>query len=397
MKNGKTGKAIFVFIFFICLFIYSILSFRQTYPDIKDDLDNRSEVSLETVRDEISSIENFITEDCYARYDGIEIYGLLNRLIGKTEINSFEYALDEYGGYNLVNFSDKVDTMDYKLVAERILSFKNDANDHGAEFMYLQSPNKLDENWNPGIKGIPYDIKNNKSDKLIGWLERYGIDCLDFRQTLKNSGLTYEEMFYNTDHHWTGVAAFYAFRDLVEHLNEKYDANLDPDGYYTNLDNYDISYWNHVYLGSAGRNVGFSFGKADDVMQLVVPKFSGNMTWLGYTGDYKDTVFRYNKLDSDNPYVSDSYGFYLYGVAKEDSITNFNNPEGLRILMVRDSYMSPVIIDMIPFCSQIDCYWGLYVDEDELKNKVATGNYDYVILSYGTLNMEQDSFNFYTE
>ena len=59
--------------------------------------------------------------------------------------------------------------------------------------------------------------------------------------------------------------------------------------------------------------------------------------------------------------------------------------------------MSPVIIDMIPFCSQIDCYWGLYVDSDELKQKVATGNYDYVILSYGTLNMDPGSFNFYTD
>ena len=209
--------------------------------------------------------------------------------------------------------------------------------------------------------------------------------------------MTYQEMFYNTDHHWTGMAAFVAYQDLVKHMNEKYGAGLDPDGYYTNIDNYDVSYWNHTYLGSAGRNVGYSFGNANDVMQLVVPKFHGNISWLGYSGDYKDTVFRYNKLDADNPYLSDSYGFYLYGVAKEESIVNNDNPDGLRILFVRDSYMSPIIIDMIPFCSQMDCYWGLYVDEDVLKEKVATGNYDYVILSYGNLNIEQSSFNFYTD
>lgn len=397
MQKGTLGKGLFVIIFFICILLYSGVSAQNIWPEIEKYFEEKEEISVDTIKDDIKATEGFITSNCYGRYDCIEIYGTLSRLIGKTEINSFEYALDDYGGYSLVNFSDKVDNMDYKEIAERILAFKNDANDHGAEFMYLQSPNKIDENWNPGSKDVPYDIKNDKTDKLLGWMERFGIDCLDFRQTLKNSGMTYQEMFYNTDHHWTGAAAFCAYQDLVKHMNDKYDANLDPDGFYTDLNNYDVSYWNHEYLGSAGRNVGYSFGNCNDVMQLVVPKFHGNISWLGYTGDYKDTVFRYNKLDADNPYESDSYGFYLYGVAKEDSITNYDNPDGLRILFVRDSFMSPVIIDMIPFCSQIDCYWGLYVDSDELKQKVATGNYDYVILSYGTLNMDPGSFNFYTD
>ncbi|MCR5101655.1 MAG: hypothetical protein K6B41_09895 [Butyrivibrio sp.] len=397
MRKGKLGKGLFVIIFFICMLIYSAFSFRQTWPKVEEYFEEKDGFNIDTLKDDIGSIEGFITENCYARYDCIEIYGTLSRLIGKTEINSFEYAKDDYGGYSLLNFSDQVDNMDYKLVAERVLAFKNDANKHGAKFMYLQSPNKIDENWNPGSKDVPYDIKNEKTDKLIGWMQRFGIDVFDFRETLKNSGMTYQEMFYNTDHHWTGVAAFRAFQDLVKHFKEKYDEDLDPDGYYTNLDNYDVSYWDHVYLGSAGRNVGFSFGDANDYMQLVVPKFEGKISWLGYVGDYKDTVLRYNKLDSENPYLSDSYGFYLYGVAKKDSITNHANPDGLKILFVRDSFMSPVIIDMIPFCSQIDCYWGLYVDDAELKEKVATGNYDYVILSYGTLNMDQSSFNFYTE
>lgn len=397
MRTGTLGKGLFVIIFFICMLLYAGLSAQKVCPEIESYFAEKEEIDIDDIKEDIKAIEGFITSNCYGRYDCIEIYGTLSKLIGKTEINSFEYALDDYGGYSLLNFSDKVDNMDYKEIAERVLSFRNDALKHGAQFMYLQSPNKIDENWNPGSKDVPYDIKNEKADKLIGWMERFGIDCLDFRKTLKNSGMTYQEMFYNTDHHWTGKAAFCAFQDLVKHMNDEYEAGLDPDGFYTDLQNYDVSYWNHEYLGSAGRNVGYSFGQCHDVMQLVVPKFHGNMSWLGYQGDYKDTVLRYNKLDSENPYESDSYGFYLYGVAKEDSITNYDNPDGLRILFVRDSFMSPVIIDMIPFCSQIDCYWGLYVDSEVLKEKVATGNYDYVILSYGTLNMAPDSFNFYVD
>lgn len=395
MKKILFGKALFVCAFIIGLFTYAGLSFNQTYGKIVEQVESTEELTFESIRSNTSAIETLISENCYKRYDLIETYGLINKLLGKTEINEFGYALDEYGGYNPVDLFDEIDDMDYKGVAQQILAFKNDAEAHGAKFMYLQSPNKIDDAWNSGIKDLPYSDKNEKTDKLLAWIERFGIDTIDFRETLANSGMSYQEMFYNTDHHWTGVAAFEAFKELVNHMNTKYGAGLDPDGYYTDLSNYDVSYYDDVYLGSAGRNVGFSYGTCQDHMQLVVPKFDGNISWAKFTGNYKDTVFRYSALESENPYLADTYGFYLYGVAKQDRVVNNANPDGLKILMVRDSFMSPVIIDMIPFCSEIDCYWGLYVDDATLKEKVATGNYDYVILSYGTLNIAADSFNFY--
>ena len=396
MKNIQLGKALFFVMFLSGIFVYAGLSAAGTIPHITETVQDGSYEDGKEIKQTLVNIESDISENCYKRYDLIEAYGEINRVIGKTEINGFEYALDEYGGYNPVNFSDDVDNMDYKLVAERIAAFKHDAEKHGANFIYVQSPNKIDEAWNTGIDGIPYENKNEKTDKLLGWLERLGIDCVDFRDTLAKSGLTYREMFYNTDHHWTGVAAFYAFKDLIGHINTVYDEDLDPDGYYTDQDNYDVSYCENTYLGSAGRNIGFSYGKCQDHMQLFVPRFDGNITWSGFSGNYKDTVFRYSNLEAENPYEADTYGFYLYGVAKNDVIVNNANPDGLKVLMVRDSFMSPVIIDMIPLCSEIDCYWGLYVDEDELREKVETGDYDYVILSYGTLNIEEENFNFYS-
>ena len=397
MKKVLFGKALFVILFFASILTYSYLSSRQIIPSVIDKFNEDKELSINNVKPFISGVEDIISEECYARYDLIEAYGEINKIMGKTEINGFEYALDEYGGYNPINFSDEVDNMDYKEVAEQVLAFKNDATEHGAHFIYLQSPNKIDDAWNKGFENVPYEDKNEKADKLIAWMERFGIDVLDLRKTLANSGLSYQEMFYNSDHHWTGVAAFEAFKDIVGHMNEKYNAGLDPDGFYRDINNYSVTTYDKPYLGSAGRNIGFSFGNVKDYMQLVVPTFDGNIKWSGFEGNYKDTVFRYSNLESDNPYEADTYGFYMYGVAKKDVIINNANPDGLRILFVRDSFMSPVIIDMIPFCSEIDCYWGLYVDDAELKDKVENGNYDYVILSYGTLNIEQSSFEFYKQ
>jgi hypothetical protein len=395
MRKSLLGKTLFLVIFIAGLFTYAGLSATNTLPEIMKIVDESSFENEEQIKSAITDVETEISENCYKRYNLIEAYGEVNKLLGKTEINGFGYALDEYGGYNPINFSDEVDNIDYKLVAERIAAFKHDAEEHGANFMYVQSPNKIDEAWNTGFDDVPYENKNDKTDKLLGWMRRLGIDCFDFRESLADSGLSYKEMFYNTDHHWTGVAAFAAFRDLVGHINDTYDENLDPDGFYRDINNYEISYCQNTYLGSAGRNIGFTYGDCKDHMQLFVPKFDGNISWGGFTGNYKDTVFRYNNLESENPYESDTYGFYLYGVAKKDVIVNNANPEGLKVLFVRDSFMSPVIIDMIPLCSEIDCYWGLYVDDTELKEKVANGNYDYVILSYGTLNIEEENFNFY--
>lgn len=397
MTKSSFGENIFVIIFLACLFVYAGLSARQTIPKIEEELNAFDYSSDDALKGAIASIDANISQEAYDRYAYIEMYGVLNKALGKKEINGFDYALDEYGGYNPINFCDEVDNIDYKLVAERVLALKTDAEEHGAIFMYLQSPDKLDDAWNTGIPGIPYEDKNEKTDRLLAWFHRYGIDCIDFRESLANSNLTYTEMFYNTDHHWTGVAAFVAFRDLVGHMNEEYGQGLDEDYYYRNIDNYTISYCEDVYLGSAGRDIGFSYGVCEDHMQLVVPKFDGNISWMGYNGNYKDTVFRYDHLVGENPYNTDTYGFYLYGVAKEDVIINKGNPDGLKILFIRDSFMSPIIIDMIPLCSEIDCYWGLYVDDKTLKDKIANGNYDYVILTYGTLNIEEDNFNFYVE
>lgn len=396
MGKMSFGKNLFTILFLLTLFAYAGLSAYQTIPQISQALENE-ETGNYSLKNAISLIDSHISSDAYERYKFIEMFGTINKMIGKQEINGFDYALDEYGGYNPINFCDEVDDMDYKKIAKRVVNMKMDAGKHGAEFIYIQSPDKIDPSWNSGIEGIPYEDKNRRADHLVSWLNRYGIDCIDYRDTLAKSGLSYEEMFYNTDHHWTGVAAFYAFKDLVKHINKEYNENLDPDYYYTNLDNYNISYCQDTYLGSAGRDIGFSYGKCDDHMQLLVPKFDGNISWAGYQGNYKDTVFRYANLEGENKYETDTYGFYLYGVAKEDTIINKGNEDGLRILFVRDSFMSPVIIDMIPLCSQIDCYWGLYVDDNQLKDKIANGNYDYVILSYGTLNIEESNFNFYCE
>ncbi|MGN0352651.1 MAG: DHHW family protein [Roseburia sp.] len=365
--------------------------------------DEESTIGGDTISEVLGSsflqVDSDISENVFARYQLIEDYGTVNRLIGKHEINGYSYAIDKNGAYNSVNFWNEVQKHETQRYAQQLFLLQQDVEENGGNLIFLAFPNKYYEKWNEGYAGIPYNGYNSKVDDLLLWNRRYGVDSIDCRQTLAESGLAFDEMFYQTDHHWTGYAAFLVYQDLVEHMNEKYDANLDSDYYYTDINNYDVEWHEGIFLGASGRNVGLSFSGRDTLedFQTVTPKFSANIKWMGREGDYTDTVLETQKLEYEDVYQSDMYGFYLGGVMKNERIVNEDNPDGLKIFFIRDSFASPIMIDMIPYCSQIDGVWGKYATDEYVKEMVAEGDYDYVIVGYYPEDITENFFQFYAE
>lgn len=419
-------KYVYTAMFFAGMFSLSILSAKNSLPEIKktatvatkqlqqklkgekvtatyaasatEDTTSSDDTStLEAiVSTGIAHVDNNITTSVYKRYDWIEGYGTVNRLVGKKEIDGFSYALDKKNAYNSVNFWVTVPDHDYRRYSQQLLTLKNEVGKKGGKLIFMGFPNKFDSTWDSGYSGIPYNDYNNQMDELLLWNRRYGIDSIDFRTTLKNSGLTWKEMFYKTDHHWTGKAAFLAFKDLVGHLNDKYDAKLDQNGYYRNINNYEIKWHKNIFLGASGRSVGVSFANEGlEDFQTFKPKFDCNITWNKMKGNYTDTVLIPSKLKYDNLYESDPYGYYMNGVCQMDQIINHNNKDGLKVLWIRDSFASPMIVDSIPFCSQIDCVWGKYATDDYVKKAIKNTDYDYVFVAYGTVDLLPNFFHFY--
>lgn len=431
-KNGNIEKYVFSVLFLVGLFGLSGLSMKNTFPVMQDtvqsltariqvlkgaddseeytdisgeDDTSDSEAGIEdanTVMDAITAcllqFDTDISENVYHRYDWIEAYGAVSRALGKKEVNGFSYALDKNGAYNDVNFWSEVNDTDIRRFSQQLYLLGQDVEANGGKLVFMAYPNKYYEAWNSGYDGIPYNGYNSKMDELLLWNRRHGIDSIDYREILAESDLSFEEMFYKTDHHWTGYAAFLAFDELVDHLNEEYDAGLDEDGYYRDINNYEVEWHEGVFLGAAGRNVGVEFAGGElENFQTVKPKFSGSITWNGITGDYADTVIREHKLEYEDIYESDAYAYYLGGVFRRDTIINHDNPDGLKIFFIRDSFASPMIIDMIPFCSQIDCIWGKYATDEYVKQMIAEGDYDYVFVGYYTEDILPNFFHFYED
>jgi len=101
MKNRKIENYIFSVIFFVAMFAFAILSALQTVPELKKVLED---VTEENKSELVNSVDTCINENVYMRYECVEMYGTLNRLLGKKEINGFDYAVDKNGSYNSVNF-----------------------------------------------------------------------------------------------------------------------------------------------------------------------------------------------------------------------------------------------------------------------------------------------------
>lgn len=401
MRNRNIEKGIFAIVFFAFLLGMGILSAKETFLEIKARYANSKQ--FESVIDEVeylvSETDTQVSEHVAYRYDWIEAYGTINRMLGKKEINGFDYALDKSGAYEPINFWSEAKDIDLRVFAQRILMLKNDVESYGGNFTFMMFPHKMNDSWNEKYEGIPYNDFNSQADTFLAWLEFYGVDYIDFRETLKDTGMSFEEMFYKTDHHWNGEASFIAFQELTEYMNGTYAAGFDPEGYYTNRDNYSFEWVPSTFLGAAGRDVGLSY--TDDQLEdflLVKPKFKTNYEWTNNTeGSVRSELLLSEKVAYERPYKSDAYRFYLDGIHERDTITNLDNEDGPTLCFVRDSYASPIIVDVAPYFSKIDCAWGKYASDRYVKHDIVANKPDYVWVGYFPENLIEEFFKFYSD
>lgn len=261
--------------------------------------------------------------------------------------------------------------------------------------LYIQAPSKLE----PGNDGLPYgvtDTGNACADRLLDALEAVGVDAIDLRETLAAQGKPWEDWFYATDHHWNQDAAFLAFQTIGEKLTD-YTAQT-PSGQgtrraafqwedkYLDAESYQKETLPRWFLGSQGKRVGSLYGGVDD-FTLWTPKFP---TLLRYEapaygvdryGDATETVLFPERVEerdwfSENPYVYYSGGDYAYA-----HIQNYYNPDGPKVLLIRESFACAVTPYLAYACSEVTTIDPRYFTGD-LMSYVAANKPDVVMILY---------------
>lgn len=397
MKNPYfLKKRIFAVIFIGAVFGYAGVNFAYNYEELKEMVCMK-DLSVDIVDDEIS-------ENIYGRMNFVEMYGQVQVLLDKRECNNFSYIKDEEGFLHYASFfrEENDEIFEY---AMRVKRLQNYVESRGTKVLFVIPPGKYDPDDTVFREGMPVNDPGYMVDELMFNLNRLGVETLNLGELMPNETLSYEETFFKTDHHWTVPAAFYATQKVLDKIEESFGENLDPDDYYTDINNYDAMTYQSIMLGSMGRKTGYRFSGMEDFKALW-PHFEGKYTresmmengqMTSQRGNFVEALMNTEVLSEKTDIYSDSpYSLYLNGLRIYEKITNEENPDGPKIFMIRDSYFSPVMAFMMPMCGEIDAIWSLEETEElDIETYVKENTFDYIIIEVYPYNINSNAFNYF--
>lgn len=404
MKQFFIKKYIFAIIFLLILFGFGIFNAVNQFDEMKKTINKNSNIKkYDDIKKLIKKVENTTNSELLGKMYFIEAYGYTQELLGKKEIDNYKYIKDNNGFLYYASFYREKDES-LKEYAKQIRRLKESVENKGTKTLFINTPEKYNKDYSDFNKGYPISDTNKIQDEFLMYLHNNRVDTLDLRNEILNSGLPYDKLFYKTDHHWTVEASFIGFSKIVDEMNSKYNANLDPEYFYRDINNYNQYSYPQSMLGSMGRNTGINFSGLDD-FTLIVPKFKTNLVWEAKDldgekkykkGSFDKSLLQMDLLTANKPYSISKYDTYIETINPWDKIVNKNNPKGPKILCIRDSYFSPTLSFMSSVCSEIHMIWPLATSNAvNIEDYIKKNDFDYILVELYPHNIKKEAFTFF--
>lgn len=207
---------------------------------------------------------------------------------------------------------------------------------------------------------IRYEIEQTCSDKA---------EMIDIFSEFKNHKDDVQ-LYYKTDHHWTSAGAYTAYCLWAEQngikVREKGDYTIKSfDGFYGTL-----------YTKSALWNE-----ESDDIEVWESP--------INVTVSLGDdaNIESYNSMFFEEHLENaDKYPVFLDGNHGFERIINADNPDGRRVIVIKDSFAHCLVPFLAENCSVIDMV-DLRYYYDSVSELVKENNYDEALILYGISNL----------
>lgn len=235
------------------------------------------------------------------------------------------------------------------------------------------------------------DYSREKYQLQLQVLEEMNIPTLRLNESLEQNSVEIEKLFFSTDHHWTPNIGFLTSNYICEDLQSRYGFSYNET--YTDIKNYDVQKYRNWFLGSYGKKVGtfFSWNGADD-FDLIVPKFETSFSEEKpfkdeiRKGEFRDTLLFMENLKKDY-YKVNTYATYSGGDFRLQIMRNQLNPQGSKIVLIRDSYACVVAPFLALQASELhiidvregEDYVGDIVDVEGYVRRIKA---DYVVVIY---------------
>lgn len=360
-EKAQSRVAVVFLIAVAAIFLSLLMDWRSIRDDILADYrSSRPEQPtwMDKVNTVLGSTEQEICDSADRRHFFIELNGGFQRLLGKRVIDDADpsnMVVRLNGG--ALNFALKGAALtDNSDNAGRLADFSDMLRADGIPLLYVQAPEKDQKNNDGMPAGVP-DYGNQHADRLLEVLRARGVETLDLRDAFAAAPEPYSFYFFKTDHHWKPEGAFLAFQQVSRRLEESYGFEIPSE--ITDESDYNKKIYPRWFLGSQGKRVGTLYAGVDDI-SLIFPKFDTHLTFeipihqISRTGSFLDTVIDYTQIDTKDYYNKNPYAMYTGGDFPLNVIRNDRNPEGKRVLLIRDSYSCAFAPFLALACKELD-------------------------------------------
>jgi len=333
---------------------------------------------------DVSTIEYTFNDRLPAKGTLITLNGGLQRLLGTRHLNERWLLNNGHMTYTMSRY-------DVADIADNTVAFAKALEQQGIPMVYVNAPFKI----NGKDKQLPVgasDYSNENADDFVAALREQNVSVLDLRESIEAEGLDHYSLFYKTDHHWTAETGFWAFTRIVEYL-EGLDASFAVDSTLTDLNNYDVTVHEGIFLGSAGRRVGPLFSGMDD-LAVIEPKFATSLRFrsetegVDRTGTYQQTVLFPENLTGGDFFEVVRYNVYCNQDYDRLELTNYSARDSLavrsthkRLLVFKDSFSSVVIPFLALGYDQV-CFIDLRLYQEDVGALIEEFRPDMVLVSY---------------
>ena len=226
--------------------------------------------------------------------------------------------------------------------------------DRGIPYLFVLGPQKVQR----GEDLLPVGMAENgntTADAFLAELERQGTAALDLRPLFESNGI-YPGWFFQTDHHWKPAAAFFAWQNLAQVLDHNYGF-ITPAAL-TDPANWSTTVLEDFFLGSQGKRVGSLYAGVDD-FTLYTPNFDTNLTYesqdggFSRTGPFNQSVCFPERVEEMDWFNANPYTYYSGGDYGMATMTNHNNPDGPRVVLLRESFSCALAPFLALSCSEL--------------------------------------------
>lgn len=290
------------------------------------------------------SVENFLEDQLFLRTALLDSGACITRALHwemSEKVKSKPYI---FQGGRKGHISRCEPRVDVKESAHNVADFAAYTEEQDIPFLYVQFPCKMS---NLEKEKLPEGYENYadvNTDDFLKILKDRGVNYLDMREAMRETGREPFSFFFRTDHHWTPESGMWAAGIIAENL-EKYGIFMNQDFFDKN--NYQSEIFEGIYLGSYGRAVTKGVIAPDD-FEVITPLFDTELKIqvpgrdVNAEGDFSETLMDWGMLYQKPSYEVSQYSAYMWGDDGLIQIQNLKAENDARILIIKDSFANVV-------------------------------------------------------